>query len=138
MTTVEYLSQILKYDRMMQNKLEESRNLRILATGTTAPSDGDRVQTSKDPDKMGGLVAQAVDLENEVRVIAEKRNTIVKQIEQMHNLNHYDVLAQIYISGKGIKEVKLKTEVSARQIVRLHRKALTEFESQFGYMYTRL
>lgn len=135
MTTKEYLSQIRKYDNMIQNKLKEIYNLRLLASGTTAISDGDRVQTSNSKDKISGFVAMIVDLEHEVDDIIDKRLLIIKQIESIQNSDFYDILAKRYILGSSLKEIGIEKDMSNAGVGKICSKALETFEMMYGNIY---
>ena len=136
METKEYLSQVRRYDRMIENKLKEIKNLREIIYGT-APvmSCGDRVQTTKDPDKICSYVSKIVDMEHEVDVMIDKRCKIVQEIESVSDTNMYDVLCQKYILGTEIKAIRLDGDFSLKQIKRIYYNALNVFETMYGGNY---
>lgn len=138
MDTKQYLSQIMKYDRMIKNKLEEIYQLRTMACNITVSNSGDRVQTSSDKDKIGCFVAKIADMEREVDEIIDKRYLIVKQIEDLEDVNSYDVLAQIYILGKNLKAIAIDMKIEYRHLTRLHEKALKDFDKTYKMSYNVL
>ena len=81
MTTKSYLGQIERLDRMIQNKLSEIYQLKTMACSVTISNDSERVQTSRDKDRIGSTVAKIVDLERETNNIIDnfikkrKKNT---------------------------------------------------------------
>ena len=135
MTTKEYLGQISRLNRMIQNKLQEICQLKVLACNVTISNEIERVQTSPDNDKIGSVVSKIVDKEKEVDKMIEKRASIVKQIESIPDTNCYDVLAKRYILGKDYKVISVENKTSIRQIRRLHDKAVNDFEEMFGEVY---
>lgn len=136
METKAYLAQVSRFDRMIDNKLKEIWNLRQILCGTSsAMGDGERIQTTKEPDKICSYVSRIVDMEQEVDNIIDRRVEIVRQIESMPDTNMYDVLFQRYILGKDIKAIQLKDKVSLKQVKRTYYNALGEFENQYGYLY---
>lgn len=129
--TKQYLSQIIKYDRMIKNKLEEIYQLRTMACNITVSNDDDRVQTSSDKDKIGCFVAKIADMEREVDEIIDKRYLIVKQIEDLEDINSYDILAQKYILGIDLKVIAIDMKITYRHFTRLYDKALKDFEKKY-------
>lgn len=135
METREYLSQIRRYDHMIDNKLKEIENLRSIICGTSARSIGERVQTSCDRDKISSAVSKIVDMENEVDALIDKRYDIVQQIESIPDVNMYDVLAKKFILGVELKAIRLDGIDSLKQVKRIFYNALDKFESMYGKSY---
>ena len=52
MRAKDYLNQISKIDRLIENKIAEMEYWKAIATGTTAYSEGDRVQSTGSKEKM--------------------------------------------------------------------------------------
>lgn len=140
METKQYLNQIERLEKQIQNKLSEIYQLKTMACSVTVSnSDGERVQTSSDKDKMGSTVAKIVDLEKEtdrlVDEFVEKRNHIIKQIDNMENVDYYNVLSLRYVSQNTFEDIAKKTNWSIRQTFRIHGQALLEFEKKYGSEY---
>ena len=91
MDTKQYLSQIERLDKMIQNKLSEIYQLKTMACSVTVSNEKERVQTSSDKDRLGSTVAKIVDLEKEtdrlVDRFIEKRNHIIEQIDGIEDMN---------------------------------------------------
>ena len=66
MRAKDYLNQISKIDRLIENKIAEMDQWKAIATGTTSYSEGDRVQSSGSKEKMADAVARYLDMENEI------------------------------------------------------------------------
>ena len=141
MDTKQYLSQIRRLDRQIQNKLSELYNLKMMASSITVSNEGERVQTSGDKDQLGAVVAKVVDMENEVNrmvdVFVDTRNKIISQIDSLDDLDSYDILSMRYVAGKTFHEISEKTHWSIRKVFSLHGKALLEFEKKFGKEYLK-
>lgn len=139
MNTKQYLNQVRRYDRMISNKLSEIYQLKTLATSISVATDGDRVQSSGNKDRMGNTVARLVDLEREtdklIQVYTEKRQVIISQIDSMEDMNFYDVLFHRYIEGKTFEAISEDIHYSWRQVMRIHDDALAAFEKKFGSCY---
>ena len=132
MTTKEYLSQIKKLERMIQNKLIECSQLRVIASSVTIQNDNERVKTSPEKDKIGAVVSKIVDIENEVDKMIDKRCLIVNQIDNINDTDMYDILAKVYILGRDLKVIAIERGVTYRHISRLYKSAITEFERKYG------
>lgn len=139
MTTKEYLSQISRLNRMIQNKLSEIAQLRELSRSISAPNGEEKVQTSPNYDKIGTAYAKIDDMERRLdKIIDEyidKKEMITSQIEGMEDEILYDILFSRYISKKTFEKIATKMGYSFKQVARLHGRALQEFEKKYGYLY---
>ena len=112
MTTKEYLNQISRLNRMINNKLAEISQLRELSCSISAVSTEERVRSTPNVDRIG--------------------NTYAK-IDEMENV--YNVLFSHYIEKKSFEKISVEMDYSYRQTIRLHGKALRQFEEKFGDEY---
>ena len=91
----EYLNQIQRYEKIINNKLEEIEHLKLLATSISASTYGiERVQTSGSQDKIGDTIAKLVDAQREladnVVEFMEKKQKLIDVIESVENPQYYD------------------------------------------------
>lgn len=135
METREYLGLIIRYDRMVENKLLDIEKMRTMVTSTSVSQKDVNVQTSTDKDKLGSIVTKIVQLEKETDELIDKRFDIVRKIEKMPNLNEYDVLIQKYVLKKQIKELELDNASTYKQKLRFLKKAEKSFEELYGKEY---
>lgn len=135
MTTEQYLKKIELYDKIVLNKKREIEELRAIASSVTIPPKDVNVQASGDKDKIGAIVVEIVNLEDEITSIIKKRHNIVKEIESVPDSRLYDVLEQAYVQCKEIKEIEIVNAKSDRHKKRLLVKARTLFESMYGDQY---
>lgn len=135
MQTREYLSQIVRFDRMIENRKMEIEQLRSIATSTTIPPKDINVKSSSDKDKMGNTVVKIVELEKETSVIISQRSKILRQIENIPDAKMYEVLYQKFVDNKPNKEIKLENITSVRRVQQILNDALAKFESMYGYQY---
>jgi hypothetical protein len=139
MTTKEYLNQIERLDKMITNKLSEIYQLKIMACSITVSGDSERVQTSGNQDKLGSTIAKIVDLEREtdelVDSLVDKRKEILSQIDNMKNIDHYDVLHKHYVERRTFQDIADSENWSIRQVFNIHGRALQEFEKMYGDTY---
>ena len=108
MRAEEYLLNISKIDKLIENKIAEMENWKAIAMGTTAYSEGDRVQSTSAKEKMADAVARYLDMEAEVNAeidrLIDTKQEVVSTIEKL-KIDEYDVLHKIYVQGKSLKEV---------------------------------
>lgn len=139
MTTKDYLNQISRLNRMINNKLVEIQQLKEMACSISAITSGDRVQTSQNFDKIGTSIAKIDEMERNLdKMIDEyvdKKNLIIAQIDSVEDEDCYNILFSRYIEKKTFEVIATELNYSWRQIVRLHGKALRKFEGRYGNEY---
>lgn len=139
MKTKDYLSQVSRLNKMINNKLSEISQLRELSVSISAIGNDEKVQTSPNFDKIGTTVAKIDEMENNLdKMIDEylvKRERIIAQIDTMEEESVYQILFSRYIEKKTFEKIATEMEYSWRQIVRLHGKALQQFEKKYGEEY---
>ena len=139
MKTKDYLSQVSRLNKMINNKLSEIHQLRELSVSISAIGNDEKVQTSPNFDKIGTAIAKIDELENNLdKMIDEylvKRERIIAQIDTMEEGSVYQILFSRYIEKKTFEKIATEMEYSWRQIVRLHGKALQQFEKKYGEEY---
>ena len=142
MDTKQYLSQIEKLDKMIQNKLSEIYQLKTMACSVTVSNEKERVQTSSDNDRLGSTVAKIVDLEKETDMLVDrfidKRSHIISQIDGLDNIDYYHVLSMRYVARNTFEEIAKKTNWSIRKVFSIHGDALKEFERLYGREYIEI
>ena len=139
MTTKEYLGQISRLNRMINNKLTEIAQLKDMAASISAPQSGERVQTTPNFDKIGTRYAKIDEMERKIDCmvdeLVDKKEKIIQQIDSMEDENTYNVLFARYIEKKTFEVIATEMKYSWRQVVRLHGTALKQFEKKYGEGY---
>nr|DAR53010.1 MAG TPA: Protein of unknown function (DUF1492) [Bacteriophage sp.] len=139
MTTKEYLGQISRLNRMINNKLTEIAQLKDMAVSISAPQSGERVQTTPNFDKIGTKYAKIDEMERKidgmVDELVDKKEKIIQQIDSMEDENTYNILFARYIEKKTFEVIATEMKYSWRQVVRLHGNALKQFEKKYGEGY---
>lgn len=132
MTTKEYLNQISRLNRMINNKLVEIQQLRDLACSISAINLEDRVQSSPNFDKIGSKMAKIDELEREldesIDSYADIKNQIIEQILMMKSEKHKEILLDKYVNFKSISEIASDFNMTERGCKKAHKKAIEEFE----------
>ena len=139
MDTKQYLNQISRLDRMIQNKLAEISQLRELAMSISAVKNEERVQTTPNFDKIGTAYCKIEEMEEKLDKLideyVDKKNLIISQIDKIENETYYEILFARYIEKKTFEKIADEMAYSWRQIIRLHGGALQEFEKKYGNTY---
>lgn len=140
MTTKEYLSQISRLNRVVENKFEEIKQLRELSQSVKSiDNTRERVDTTPNFDKIGTAVSKIDELERDLDTMIDeyvnKKNKIIMQIDSMEDETLYTILFSRYVEKKTFEKIATETSYCYRQITRLHGKALREFEKKYGETY---
>ena len=139
MDTKQYLNQISRLDRMIQNKLAEISQLRELAMSVSAVKNEERVQTTPNFDKIGTAYCKIEEMEEKLDKLidefVDKKNLIISQIDKIENETYYEILFARYIEKKTFEKIADEMTYSWRQVIRLHGRALQEFEKKYGNTY---
>lgn len=142
MTTKDYLNQISRLNRMINNKLTEITQLRELSCSISAIRNEEKVKSSSDPDKIGSTYAKIDEMERNldktIDEYTDKKNLIIGQIDGIEDEDYYNILFSRYIEKKTFEVIATEMKYSWRQIVRLHGKALKAFEEKYGNTYLKM
>ena len=139
MDTKQYLQQISRLDRMINNKLAEISQLRELAMSVSAVKSEERVQTTPNFDKIVTTYCKIEEMEEKLDKLidefVDKKNLIISQIDKIENETYYEILFARYIEKKTFEKIADEMTYSWRQVIRLHGRALQEFEKKYGNTY---
>lgn len=136
--TNDYLSQIIKYDRIIENKQDEIIRFRNLLASMTAKLKDENVQLTVDKDKMSAYMSQIVDDEREIEQLLTQRRIIIGQIEDFSmDPRLYQVLYCRYVDGTTISEACSRIKCSRTKAHELHHQALDDFEKVYGHLYMK-
>lgn len=142
MTTKDYLNQISRFNRMINNKLTEISQFKEIACSIAAIKNEERVQSSSDPDKIGSTYAKIDEMERNLDKMIDqyidKKNLIISQIDSIEDEDCYNILFSRYIEKKTFEVIAAEMNYSWRQIIRLHGKALMMFEKEYGRLYIKM
>ena len=139
MTTKDYLSQIGRLNRMINNKLIEIQQLRVMAANVSAVSNEEKVQSTPNFDKMGATFAKIEEMEEKLDSLIDdfidRKNHIIAQIDGIDNELSYVILFSRYIERKSLEKIATELNYSYKSINRYHGTALKEFEEKYGKEY---
>lgn len=127
MKAKEFLLQLQKLDRLIENKEYEKQQWKDIATSTTVQTTGERVQSSGSKDKMANAITRYLDIEKEINAdidrYIEKKREIINVIEQL-NAVEYDILHKRYIQNMSFDEIMLLNDKSQSWVTTVHGRAL--------------
>ena len=139
METKEYLQQIGRYDRLINNKLVELAQYRSMACSVSAVRNDERVQSSPSYDTMDKIVSKIEQMENEIDILVDRyidnKRIIISQIDSMSDEMTYQILFSRYVEQKTFEKMAIEMNYCYKQIIRRHGKALQEFEQKWGDTY---
>lgn len=133
MTAKEYLSEVQTFQTIIEQKQEALKQIReSVTTVHSLQYDREKVQESKQTDRIGETVAKIVDLEKEVendiiRLIC-KKHEVIKQIHALDNIRYIQLLFKRYIEFKRFQTIAEEMDLTDQYIKEIHPKALKAFE----------
>ena len=131
MKAKEYLLQVEKLNKMIDNKLIELEQWKAMATGITVHSDGERVQSSGSQQRMADAVSRYVDIQNEVNAqidrLVELKKEVISTIEQLP-AQEYDLLHKVYIQLMSFKDAAAAYNKHPKWAARIHGSALQKVQ----------
>jgi hypothetical protein len=137
--TKEYLQQIGRYDRLINNKLVELAQYRSMACSVSAVKNDERVQSSPSYDTMDKIVSKIEQMENEIDMLVDRyidnKRIIISQIDSMSDEMTYQILFSRYVEQKTFEKMAIEMNYCYKQVIRRHGKALQEFEQKWGNTY---
>lgn len=131
MKAKEYLLQVKKLDRMINNKLIEIEMWKSIASGTSAKADGERVQSSSNQQKMEDAICKYISIESELDADIDRlvniKMEVISTIEQL-KVDEYDVLHKEYIQYKELDEIAEDMEKTYSWVTTIKGKALKNLQ----------
>lgn len=131
MTAKEFLQQIRKMDKLIENKLAEVQQWKDIATNTSPNMTGERVQSSGNPHKMSDAIGRYIDLEREINQdiakLVDAKKDVISVIEQL-NATEYDVIHKIYVQYLTFDEVAYACKHSRSWATTIHGMALKHIQ----------
>lgn len=135
MTAQEYLEQVKVKEAAIKNLERDRANLVAMMYSVGGAGSGERVQSSKDPDKFGTLYGKIDEKEreivNEISKLIDFRLKVSSEINNMKDGRYIELLHRRYIEHESWNAISIDMQYSLKHITKLHRRALQEFEEQF-------
>jgi hypothetical protein len=130
MKAQEYLRQLKKLDKLIENKLAERDQWFAITTAVTQRLSADRVQTSSNPHKMEDAVLKLMEVEKEldaaIDAFVDAKREIIATVTKLSETNetYYDVLHKIYVQYCTLDEVADLYKNSRSWVNQTHGRAL--------------
>lgn len=125
------MKQLKKLNMMIVNKQIEIQQWKTIASGTTAYSEGERVQSSGNQQKMEKAVAEYVDIEESMKAelteFVKTKQEIISVIQMLSPV-HYDLLHMIYVQFLTFDDVADKYDKSYSWATTVHGRALKQVQ----------
>lgn len=135
MTAQEYLEQVEVKEAVIKNLERDRTNLVAMMYSMGGAGSGERVQSSKDPDKFGTLYGKIDEKEreivNEISKLIDFKLKVSSEINNMKDGRYIELLHRRYIEHESWNAISIDMQYSLKHITKLHRRALQEFEEQF-------
>lgn len=132
MDAKQFLRQLKKIDKMIENKIAEKARWKSIAFGTSAKLDGEKVQSSGSQQKMADAVCRYVDIEKEIDEqidnLIDTRQDVISVIEKL-NITEYDLLHKIYVQYMSLQDVADIYENSYSWATTVHGRALKNVQA---------
>lgn len=122
----DFLNQLKKLDKLIENKLAEKEQWKSVALGTTVQL-SEKVQTSGNQQKMADAVGKYIDIESEINdciddLIAKKKD-VISVIEQL-KATEYDIIHKVYVQYLTLYDVADIYDRSYSWVTSVHGRAL--------------
>ena len=132
MNAKEFLRQIKKLDKLIENKLAEVQKWKEIASNTSPNMTGERVQASGNPQRIADAICRYIDLEREINKdidnLIEIKKSVINVIEKL-NTTEYDVLHKVYVQGFSFDEVAIACKRSRSWATTVHGRALKHVQN---------
>lgn len=134
MKAKEYLQQLQRLDTMINQKIKELGDLRLMSQSVGGIDySEDRVQSSPSGDApFVKPVLRMIELEQEINAeidrFVDEKHEIINQIQALQNPKHIDILYKHYVEFKRLEIVTVEMNFTYQYIVELHGTALKEFQ----------
>ncbi len=131
MRAKEYLLQIKKLDSLINNKLAEVDHWKTVAFSTGAYSEGERVQSSGNKQKMASAIDRYIDIQAEITAdidrLIDLKQEVIRTIEVLPAAE-YDLLHKVYVQGWTLDEIADHYDRSRRWADGTHGMALVSLQ----------
>ncbi|MDL2248120.1 hypothetical protein LJB89_00280 [Tyzzerella sp. OttesenSCG-928-J15] len=129
----EFLAQVFLLDREVRSMKEQIEMLRDESVSIRQVLSADKVQSTKVVDRIGNIVADIVDIENEYARLVTKRlmvkAEIIKAVEAVEDDVSRLILRERYVNLKRWEDIAEDNLYSVKHLHRLHNKALEIIEN---------
>ena len=105
MEVKDFFERLSMIDCQIENKKAEIQMWKNIALNTAPQGESERVQSTKNPQKMADAVNKYVDLEREIETLVHEKDECIKIIEKVSNPLFYDILHKYHIQHMKLAEI---------------------------------
>ena len=102
-------------------------------------TEGERVKSSPDPDRLADAVSKIIEREDELNILVKRymkqRSQIIEMIDELENPNSHKILTLRYVQELSDKEISVKMNIAPNHVYKVQKIALNEFEDKFSDRY---
>ena len=131
MTVKEWLNRGYRLDKEINSLMREQKRALELATKTTAPADGEKVQTSNGNTSEARFINYADYkklIDNRIAELYATKHEIITAIDSVDDNTLRQLLIHRYIEFKHWDSIASEMCYSKRQVTRMHGKALLKIK----------
>lgn len=135
MIAKQYLLQLQALNAKINQKIEESAQLRSIAKGRGISYDSERVQTSP-TNAQENIIVKYLDLEREIDKMidayVDQKDKIINQIHKLSDARYIKILFDRYVPDenghtKSFEQISVEMHYNYKYVCYLHGQALSEF-----------
>ena len=134
MTAQEYLGQVKLKEAAIRNLERDRDDLKEMMYSLGGIGSGERVQTSKNPDKFGTLYGKIDEKEREIAdeidSLVDFRLKVSNEINSLQDARYIELLHRRYIRNESWDAISVDTRYNLKYIMQLHKQALQTFEQK--------
>lgn len=141
MTAKEYLKQLHKADVIINQRIQEKDDLRMMSTSIGSfDYSKERVQTSPSGSaQYERIINKMLDLDNEINHLIDDyvdlKHTIIGQIQGLHDVKCIEILHKRYVENKRLEVIAVEMNFTYQYTRELHGHALQEFERTYTNLH---
>lgn len=127
MNAKEFLLQVKKLDKLIENKMAEAQHWREIASNTSVDMSRERVQSTGNHDVIANAICTYLDIDAEIAhrldELIKTRKNVIEVIEQL-NAVEYDVLHKLYVQDYTLQDVADIYDHAYSWVTTVHGRAL--------------
>lgn len=135
MTAKEYLQKVRNKDREINNLISDKETLVEMMYSLSGAGEGERVQTSRNNDKLGTLYSRIDEKERKITQkideLIDFRLKVSDEINRLEDIRYVSILHKRYIRFQSWERIAIDLGYNVRYVQRLHGQALIEFEEKY-------
>lgn len=137
MKAKEYLQKLQRLDTVINQKIEELGNLRLMSTGVNGIDySKERVQSSCSGDApfvkmIGRMIDLEAEINREIDTYVDEKHKIINEIQGLQTVNHISLLYKRYVEFKKFETIAVEMNFTYQYTIELHGYALAEFQTTY-------